>query len=65
MLLSPQVTDQQLFSAKNVERQEAMIVVVAVKGSTHLHAVHPVIGAIKIQHQFSGWRRKTPHELFE
>ena len=44
----PQVTDQQLFSAKNVKRQEAIIVVVAVEGSAHLHAVHTVIGAIKI-----------------
>jgi hypothetical protein len=49
MLLSPQVTDQQLFSAKNVEWQEAIIIVVAVEGSAHLHPVHSVIGAIKIQ----------------
>src|SRR5215471_14890703 len=37
----PQVTDQQLFSAKHVERQEAIIVVVAVEGSAHLHACPP------------------------
>src|SRR6266436_6406801 len=61
----PQITDQQLVSAKDIERQEAVIIVVAVEGSAHLRAVHPVIGAIKIQDQFFGRGRKTAHELFK
>jgi hypothetical protein len=36
-------------SYSNVKRQEAIIIVVAVKSSVHLHAVYPIIGAIKIQ----------------
>jgi hypothetical protein len=44
-----QVTDQQLFTAKNVKWQEAIIVVIAVESTPHLLTVHPIIGAIKIQ----------------
>jgi hypothetical protein len=50
-----QVTDQQLLTTKDVERQKALIIVVTVESSAYLLAVYPVIGAIKIQDQFFWW----------
>ena len=49
-----QVTDQKLFSTENVERQKAVMVIVAMKEAPFLLAVDSVIGGIEIQDEFIG-----------
>ena len=52
----PQVTDQQPIAAKDVERQEAVVVVIAVEEAALLAAMDGIVGGIEVEHQFL-WRR--------
>jgi hypothetical protein len=58
-----QITHQQLFAAKNVERQKAPVAVVAVKGAALLVAVHPVVGRVEIKDQLRRRFAKRRDEL--
>ena len=48
-LTLPQVTDQKLVTAKDIQWQKTVVVVVTVEETAFLFTVHPVIGGIKIQ----------------
>lgn len=48
----PQVGDQQVIAAMNVERQEAVVVVVAVEEAIFLMSVHEVVGGVEIEDEF-------------
>ena len=49
-----QIRNEQLLAAKNIERQEAPVAVVTVKGAALLLAVHPVVGRVEIEDQLGG-----------
>ena len=48
----PQVADQQLIAAEDIERQKAVVVIIAVEKATLLAAVHRIVRTIEVQHQF-------------
>ena len=48
-LARAQVADQQLVLAKNIQRQETVVVVITVEESAFLVSVHGIIGRIKVQ----------------
>jgi hypothetical protein len=52
----PQIGHQQLRVAKHIERQEAVVAIVAVEETAFLLAVHRVIGGVEVQHQLLGRR---------
>ena len=64
-LARAQVTDQQLLSAKDIQRQETIVVVIAVEKATFLLAMNGIIGCIKIQDQAFGWATKRGDELID
>src|SRR3989339_1818431 len=47
----PQVTDQKLLSAKHIKRKETVMIVITMKKSAFLFAVHRIVRGIKIQYQ--------------
>ena len=51
-LRRPQVGDQQLLAAEDVQRQEAVVVVIAVEEPPFLLAVHQIVGGVEVEHQF-------------
>lgn len=61
----PQVGHPQLFAAEDIQRQEAVVVVVAVKAPPHLIAMHRVIGGIEVEDQFGRRRGERGDEAFE
>ena len=50
-LAGPQVGRQQLVAAEDVQRQEAVVVVVAVEEAPLLVAVHGVVGGVEVEDQ--------------
>ncbi len=48
----PQVRGQQLIPAEDVQRQVAVVAIVAVEEAAFLHAVQPGVGGIEVQDQF-------------
>ena len=53
-LARAQITDQQPFAAKHIQRQEAVVIVIAVEEAAFLIAVHRVVGGVEIEDQFLG-----------
>ena len=47
----PQVADQQLIAAEDIERQKAVVVIIAVEKATLLAAVHRIVRTIEVEHQ--------------
>ena len=60
-----QVVHQQLLTAEDVQRQEAVMVVVAMEEASLLHAVHPVIGGVEIQDQLARHFPERGNELLQ
>src|ERR1035437_3347117 len=52
----PQLGAQQMLATKDVERQVAVAVVVAVKESAQLMAVDRIIGGVEVEHNLLRWR---------
>jgi hypothetical protein len=50
----PQIGHQQLTAAEDVQRQEAVLVIVTMKEPHLLIAMHGIIGRVKVQNQFLG-----------
>ena len=50
----PQVTDQQLILAENIQWQKTVMIIVSMKKTAFLLTVNGIIGCIKIQNQFFG-----------
>ena len=49
-----QIGDQEVIAGEDIERQEAVVVVVAVKEAPFLVAVHRVVGGIEVEHDLRG-----------
>lgn len=49
-----QVADQQLVAAKHIQRQETVVVVIAVEKPALLVAVHRVVGGVEVEDQLLG-----------
>ena len=49
-----QIRHQQMMAAENIQRQEAILVVVSVEEAVDLVAVNRVVGGIKVEYQFFG-----------
>jgi hypothetical protein len=60
-----QIADQQLLAAKDGERQETPIAVVAMEVPAFLVAVHPGIGGIEVEDQFAGSFLERGDELVQ
>jgi len=60
-----QVADQQLLATEHIERQKTVIAIVPVEVGSHLRAVHPIIGGVKIQDELLGRRFEAGHKLFK
>ena len=52
LLRRAQVGDQQLLAAEHVQRQEAVVVVVAAEVTPSLIAMDQIVGGVEVQHQF-------------
>ena len=61
----PQVADQQLLAAIDVQGQKAVVAVVAVEKGVDLPSMHPVVGGIKIQDQLLGRDLKAADKLLK
>ena len=53
-----QIGDQQMVAGEDVERQEAVVVVVAVEEASLLMAVHRIVGGVDVEHDLLGRRRE-------
>ena len=62
-IAGPQITDQQLLTAKDIQREEAVGIVITMEEAPFLQAVHPVVGGIKVENQLFGWLGKGCDEL--
>lgn len=51
----PQVRDQQVIAAEHIERQKAVVVIIAVEEPSFLGPVHRVIGGVKVEHDLLRW----------
>ncbi len=58
-----QVSAQQLLAAEHVQRQIAILVVIAVKEASLLLTEQRVVGGVKVQHEFLGRTLETGDEL--
>src|SRR4030042_975358 len=47
----PKIRHQQLTGTEHVQRQEAVMIVIAVKETLHLIAMHRIVGRVKVQNQ--------------
>ena len=52
MFAGPQIGDQQLLATEDIQRQEAVVVVVAVEEAAFLVAVDRVVGGVEVEDQF-------------
>ena len=52
----PQIGDQQLLTAEDVERQKAVMVIIPVEKAPFLAAMHRHIGGVEIENDFRRWR---------
>ena len=64
-LALPQVTDQQLVTAKDIQWQKTVVVVITVKEAAFLVSVYPVVGSVKIQNQLLRCLLKRSDELLD
>jgi hypothetical protein len=64
-LARPQVGDEQLFAAENIERQEAPVAVVTMVVTPLLVAVDPIIGRVEIEEQLRGRPGKGGDEVVQ
>jgi len=60
-----QVTDQQLLTAEDIQRQEAVVIVIAVEKPAFLLAMHGVICRIEVQDQAFGRPTEGGDELID
>ena len=51
----PEIAHQEMLTAEHVERQEAIVIVIAVEETPHLTAVHGIVGRVEVEHQLL-WR---------
>lgn len=65
LLGRPQVGDQQLLAAEEVERQEAVVVVIAAEVPTFLMAMNDVVRGIEIENQFGRRLSERGDELLD
>ena len=49
-----QIADQKLLAAENIERQKAVVVVIAVEKAAFLAAVDDIVGGVEIEHPLLG-----------
>ena len=59
------IGDQQLIAAEDIQRQEALLVIVAMEKPALLSPMHGIIGGIEIQDQPVGWCRERGDELLQ
>ena len=64
-LAQSQVADQQLVPAKDVQRQETVVIVVAVEEPAFLLAVYLIVGRIEVQYQLLRRSFERGNELFD
>ena len=50
----PQIADQQLIAAEHIERQKAVMIIIAKEEAAFLAPMHRIIGGIKVQDQLCG-----------
>ena len=61
----PQISDQEMIAAKDVEREKAVGVIVAVEEAFFLMSVDGIVGGVEIEDEFLGRRRLRLDELFD
>lgn len=64
-LARAQVADQQLIAAEDVQRQKAVMIVVAMELTALLLAVDRIVGGVEVQHQPLRCPRKGGDELLD
>ena len=59
-----QIAHQQLLATEDIQGQETVAVVVTMKETPLLVAVHRIIGGIEVENQLAGWFPVRSDELF-
>ena len=65
LLRRTQVGDQQLLTAEDVERQEAIVVVVVAEVPPFLIAMNQIVGGVEVEQQFFRRARERSDELLD
>ena len=61
----PQIGDQQLLAAEHVERQKAVVVVVAMEKAPFLATMHRHVGGVEIEDELLRWCAKGRDKLLD